>query len=79
MTLSGFGQRETGSHSSDNASYPSWWTTSVGALHTNNGMLSPVDFETRQLKLNEADVWETRETSENYAATRVTSGWKSTS
>jgi putative transposase len=22
--------------------------------HTNNGMLSPVDFETRQLKLNDA-------------------------
>ena len=27
--------------------------------HTNNGMLSPVDFETRQQKLNKADVWET--------------------
>jgi putative transposase len=24
--------------------------------HTNNGMLSPVDFETRQHKLNEAGV-----------------------
>ena len=24
--------------------------------HTNNGMLSPVDFETRQQKLNEAGV-----------------------
>jgi Integrase core domain len=31
--------------------------------HTNNGMLSPVDFETRQQKLNEADVQETRGTS----------------
>jgi putative transposase len=32
--------------------------------HTNNGMLSPVDFETRQQKLNEAAVWETKGTSE---------------
>ena len=32
--------------------------------HTNNGMLSPVDFETRQQKLNEAGVWETRGTSD---------------
>ncbi len=31
--------------------------------HTNNGMLSPVDFETRQQKLNEAGVQETRGTS----------------
>ena len=31
--------------------------------HTNNGMLSPVDFEVRQQKLNEAGVWETRGTS----------------
>lgn len=28
--------------------------------HTNNGMLSPVDFETRQQKLNEAGVLESR-------------------
>lgn len=26
--------------------------------HTNNGMLSPVDFEIRQQKLNQAGVWE---------------------
>ena len=32
--------------------------------HTNNGMLSPVDFEIRQLKPNEAGVYETRGTSE---------------
>ena len=31
--------------------------------HTNNGLLSPVDFETRQQKLNMAGVWETRGTS----------------
>ncbi len=31
--------------------------------HTNNGMLSPVDFEARQQKLNEAGVYETRGTS----------------
>ncbi len=31
--------------------------------HTNNGMLSPVDFETRQQKLNEAGVQETGGTS----------------
>lgn len=31
--------------------------------HTNKGMLSPVDFEVRQQKLNEAGVWETRGTS----------------
>ncbi len=31
--------------------------------HTNNGILSPVDFEYRQQKLNEAGVWETRGTS----------------
>jgi Integrase core domain len=31
--------------------------------HTNNGMLSPVDFETRQQKLKEAGVQETRGTS----------------
>lgn len=31
--------------------------------HTNNGMLSPVDFENRQQKLNEAGVYETRGTS----------------
>ncbi len=31
--------------------------------HTNNGMLSPVDFEIRQQKLNEAGVQETRGTS----------------
>jgi Integrase core domain len=30
--------------------------------HTNNGMLAPVDFETRQQKLNEAGVQETRGT-----------------
>jgi putative transposase len=28
--------------------------------HTNNGMLSPVDFENRQQKLNEAGVYKTR-------------------
>ena len=31
--------------------------------HTKNGLLSPVDFETRQQKLNTAGVWETRGTS----------------
>jgi hypothetical protein len=31
--------------------------------HTNNGLQSPVDFETRQQKLNEASVQETRGTS----------------
>jgi transposase InsO family protein len=31
--------------------------------HTNNGMLSPVDVETRQQKLNEAGVQEVRGTS----------------
>ena len=31
--------------------------------HTNNAMLSPVDFETRQQKLNEAGVWKTKGTS----------------
>jgi putative transposase len=31
--------------------------------HPNNGMLSPVDFETRQQKLSGADVRETRGTS----------------
>jgi putative transposase len=31
--------------------------------HTYNGMLSPVDFENRQLKLNQAGVLETRGTS----------------
>jgi putative transposase len=31
--------------------------------HPNNGMLSPVDFETRQQKLSEAEVQETRGTS----------------
>ena len=31
--------------------------------HTNNGMLSPVDFETRQHKLHKAGVWKTRGTS----------------
>ena len=34
--------------------------------HTNNGMLSPVDFEVRQQKLNEAGLWETRGTSPQY-------------
>lgn len=31
--------------------------------HTNNGMLSPVEYEIRQQKLNRAGVWETRGTS----------------
>ncbi|RVT87389.1 hypothetical protein DXV76_04730 [Rhodobacteraceae bacterium CCMM004] len=31
--------------------------------HTNNGMLSPVDFEIRQQKPNQAGVWETKGTS----------------
>ena len=36
--------------------------------HTHNGMLSPVDFETRQFNLNKAGVQETRGTS--HAQTR---------
>jgi Integrase core domain len=35
--------------------------------HTKNGVLSPVDFETRQKKLNEAGVQETRGTSQQMA------------
>lgn len=31
--------------------------------HTNNGMLSPVDFEARQLKVEKVSVWETMGTS----------------
>ena len=31
--------------------------------HTNNAMPSPVDFEIRQQKLDEAGIWETRGTS----------------
>ncbi len=31
--------------------------------HTNNDMLSPVDYVAKQTKLNEAGVWETRGTS----------------
>jgi len=30
--------------------------------HTNNGMLSPVDYEIKQRKINEDGVWETRGT-----------------
>ena len=37
--------------------------------HTNNGMLSPVDLEARQRKLNEAGVWQTRGTSFRRSAT----------
>ena len=32
--------------------------------HMNNGMLSPVNFEIKQRKLNTADVWETGDASE---------------
>ena len=32
--------------------------------HTNNGMLSPVDFEARQQKLKKAGIQETRGTSD---------------
>lgn len=35
--------------------------------HTNNGMLSPVDYETKQQKLNEAGVSQTRGTSHGYS------------
>ena len=41
---------------------------------TNNGMLSPVDFETRQQKLNEAGVWETRGTSRDAQPPRNAAG-----
>lgn len=33
--------------------------------HTNIGMLSPIDLEIRQQNLNQAGVWETRDTSSN--------------
>ena len=39
--------------------------------HTNNGMLSPIDFETRQQKLNQAGVQETRGTSESSVKPRI--------
>jgi putative transposase len=41
---------------------------------TNNGMLSPVDFETRQQKLNEAGFWETRGTSRDAQPPRNAAG-----
>ena len=37
-----------------------------GPNHTNNGTLLPVDFEIRQLKPNQAGVWETRGTSNRH-------------
>ena len=39
--------------------------------HTNNGMLSPVDYETAQKKMNEAGVEETRGNSNCYDNTKV--------
>jgi hypothetical protein len=39
--------------------------------HTNNGMLSPVEFEVRQQKLNEAGVYETRGISFSISAYRA--------
>jgi putative transposase len=36
--------------------------------HTNNGMLSPVDYEMKQQKMNEAGVSETRGTSKIIAS-----------
>lgn len=54
-------RRAIGVHGGDKTSHvaghqSSWRVCFPKRKHTNNGMLSPVDFETRQQKLNEAGV-----------------------
>ncbi|MFT7440517.1 MAG: hypothetical protein ACI83E_002014 [Sulfitobacter sp.] len=44
--------------------------------HTNNGMLSPVDYEIKQRKMNEAGVYKSRGTSYSQIAWTITSGGK---